>query len=194
MLPSFTANGFLPVGRYSVSLEDAHSLLVGAPEFGDSVTRATLWEGLLTYLGRFADLEDTYTADLDGLVLVHRLWLGGSYVSAKRDPRNIDATLLIDLRAEARVCGRPGSKWLTTAFKSRQNMAAKFGVAPLRVGYRPIAHVFQPEHFSTGERTYFMERGLWDDWWQRCRLPDQSDRSPSVESAVPARGYLEVRL
>ncbi|MGY0068421.1 hypothetical protein ACWZEH_16725 [Streptomyces sp. QTS137] len=42
MLPTFAANGFLPLGRYSVSLDEAESILVSAPEFRDSATRTAL--------------------------------------------------------------------------------------------------------------------------------------------------------
>ncbi|MFJ5103807.1 DUF6932 family protein [Streptomyces sp. NPDC088554] len=194
MLPSFAANGFLPLGRYSVSVQEARAALVDAPEFRDSDTRPGLWDGLHDYLDHFFVLEDAHAGILNGVALVHRVWLGGSFVSTKRDPRNIDVTLLIDNRAEHAVRGKPGSKWLTTAFKSRDRMKEKFGVSPVRVGYRPVSHVFRPELMSSEERSYFTERGVWDDWWQRCRLPDRADRSPSEESAAPARGYLEVRL
>ncbi|MFG2977342.1 DUF6932 family protein [Streptomyces sp. NPDC048331] len=193
-MPTFAANGFLPLGRHSVSLGEAESVLVSAPEFRDSATRAELWDGLISYIDLFLTLEDTYAEALNGIPLIHRMWLGGSFVSMKRAPRNIDITLLIDTDAERAVRGRPGSKWLTTAFKSRDSMRAKFGVSPVRIGYRRVAHVFEPERFTPDERTYFTERGVWDDWWQRCRLPDPADRSPSAHSAAPARGYLEVRL
>ncbi|WP_073950744.1 DUF6932 family protein [Streptomyces kebangsaanensis] len=194
MPPTFAANGFLPLGRYSVSLDEAESMLVSAPEFQDSATRTALWDGLLDYVDRFLKLEDAYADVLAGLRLIHRVWLGGSFVSTKPDPRNIDATLLIDTRAERAVRGKPGSKWLTTAFQSRDRMREKFGVSPLRIGYQPVAHIFEPERFTPEERTYFTQRGVWDDWWQRCRLPGQADGSPSEQSAAPARGYLEVRL
>lgn len=194
MQPTFASNGFLPLGRYSVSLDEAESMLVGVPEFQASTTRRALWDGLIDYVDRFLTLEDAYTDVLAGRPLIHRLWLGGSFVSTKPDPGNIDATLLIDTRAERAVRGRPGSKWLTTAFQSRDRMKEKFGVSPLRIGYQPVAHIFEPERFTPEERTYFTQRGMWDDWWQRCRLPDGQDRSPSVEGAAPARGYLEVRL
>jgi hypothetical protein len=169
-------------------------MLVSASEFEDSATRSRLWDGLHGYLDPFLTLEDTYASTLGDLSLIHSLWLGGSFVSAKLDPANIDATLLIDTRAERAVRGKPGSKWLTTAFQSRSRMREKFGVSPLRIGYQPVPHVFEPERFTPDERTYFTERGVWDDWWQRCRLPDTDDRSPSEDSAAPARGYLEVRL
>ncbi|WNZ10092.1 DUF6932 family protein [Streptomyces sp. 11x1] len=194
MPPSFAANGFLPLGRYSVSFDEAEAMLVSAPEFEDSSTRTELWGGLRNYLDPFLTLEDTYAVALGGLSLIHRLWLGGSFVSTKLDPGNIDATLLIDTRAERAVRGKRGAKWLTTAFQSRARMREKFGVSPLRIGYQPVAHIFEPERFTPEERTYFTQRGVWDDWWQRCRLPDQDNRSPSEESATPARGYLEVRL
>ncbi|WEH16660.1 hypothetical protein [Streptomyces sp. VNUA24] len=194
MLPSLAANGFLPLGRYSVSLDEAEKILVSAPKFADSSTRTELWDGLHTYLDPFLTLEDTYAGMLGGLPLIHRLWLGGSFVSTKLDPENIDATLLIDTRAERAVRGKRGAKWLTTAFQSRARMREKYGVSPLRIGYQPVAHIFEPERFTLEERTYFTQRGVWDDWWQRCRLPDHDDRSPSEESAAPARGYLEVRL
>lgn len=196
MLPPspFAANGFLPLGRYSVSFDEAENALVGAADFQESSTRTTLWDGLHGYLDRFLTLEDVYAEALGDLALVHRLWLGGSFVSAKLDPDNIDATLLIDTRAERAVRGRPGSKWLTTAFESRDSIKRKFGVSPVRVGYRPVSHVFQAERMTPEERTYFMERGVWDDWWQRCRPPGQADRAPTEASAIPARGYLEVRL
>ncbi|MFD4600239.1 DUF6932 family protein [Streptomyces sp. NPDC058464] len=194
MQPSFTANGFLPLGRYSVSFDEAESMLVSAPEFEESATRTELWDGLHKYLDPFLTLEDTYATALNGIPLIHSLWLGGSFVSAKADPANIDVTVLIDTRAERTVRGKPGSKWLTTAFQSRSRMRQKFGVSPLRIGYQPVARIFEPERFTPDERTYFTQRGVWDDWWQRCRLPGTDDRSPSEESATPARGYLEVRL
>lgn len=42
MLPSFTANGFLPLGRHSVSFDEAKAMLVTAPTFRDSATRRSL--------------------------------------------------------------------------------------------------------------------------------------------------------
>ncbi|GGN26479.1 DUF6932 family protein [Streptomyces fuscichromogenes] len=74
MLPSFTENGFLPLGRYSVSFAEAESMLVNAAEFDSSATRAELWDGLHDYLDVFLTLEDTYTDVLGGTTLIHSLW------------------------------------------------------------------------------------------------------------------------
>jgi hypothetical protein len=91
VLPSFAANGFLPLGRYSVSFDEAEAMLVSAPEFQDSGMRQRLWDGLHDYLERFFTLEDAYADAMNGHTLIHRLWLGGSFVSTKTDPRNIDS-------------------------------------------------------------------------------------------------------
>ncbi|WP_432068479.1 DUF6932 family protein [Streptomyces sp. C10-9-1] len=162
--------------------------------FAESATRPRLWGGLVAYVDRFLALEDAYAEALGGTPLVHRLWLGGSFVSTKPDPRNIDTTVLVDVSAKCLVRGRPGSKWLTTAFQSRSRMREKFGVSPVRIGYRRVPRVFEPDRFTVEDRTYTTERGVWDDWWQRCRLAGGTDRAPSEQSAVPARGYLEVQL
>ncbi|MFD4857806.1 DUF6932 family protein [Streptomyces atratus] len=194
VLPDFTSEGLLPPGRFSVTMEEAEDLLVRSPAFECSSSRTTLWKGFEQYLNRFGVLEDSYPQKLQGRPLIHRVWLGGSFVSAKPEPRNIDATMFIDVTAEMAVKGNPGSKWLTEAFKSRDQILRRFGVSPLRVGYRPVASVFDMQSIVEDDRTYFMQRGIWDDWWQRCRLPDGRDPAPTEASAVPVRGYLEVRL
>lgn len=194
VLQRFTAEGFPPLGRHSLTMEAAERLLVAHKAFKESTTRADLWDGLVRYLDNFLTLDDVYAADLEGLSLIHSVWLGGSFVSTKANPGNIDAAVLVDSRAERIVRGNPGSKWLTEAFKSRDHIRRNFGVSPLKVGYRPVASVFELRDMPPDDQRYFTERGIWDDWWQRCRRPDQTDRTPSEASAVPTRGYLEVRL
>ncbi len=194
MHPRFTADGFFPPGRYSVTMDEAQALLVDAERFRSSARRSELWSKFQEYIGNFVLLEDQYEEILEGRALIHRIWLGGSFVSVKPDPRNIDATLLIDEAAEKSIRRNPGSKWLTRAFQSRENMRQKFGVSPVRIGYRTVPHVFEAKMLTAEDAGYFRERGVWDDWWQRCRLRDGSDPAPSAESAMPVRGYLEVRL
>ncbi len=194
VLLDFTTDGFLVPGRFSVTMDEAEDFLVGNPLFAQSASRPTLWDGFQEYLGRFGALEDSYPEKLQGRALVHRVWLGGSFVSAKLEPRNIDATVFVDMAAEAAVRGNPGSKWLTNAFKSRDHVLRTFGVSPLRVGYRPVASAFELQSIPPDGQTYFLHRGIWDDWWQRCRLPAGNNQAPTEASAAPVRGYLEVRL
>ena len=193
MLPEFDERGHLPPGRFTLSMEEAEEFLVAAPRFAASMTRPALWSKFQDFLYLFVRLQDTYLELLDGIELVHGVWLGGSFASAKLDPRNIDATVLVDERAEQALKGHPGSKWLTEAFKSRKAMLDRFDVSPMRVGYRPVASVFKLRDMTQEDRTYFLDRGRWDDWWQRCRLPGEVGSPPSEASAAPMRGYVEVR-
>lgn len=193
MIPGWGDEGFLKPGRYRVSPDDAEALLVKDEIFKESETRARLWTGLESYLSRFFELEERHRDVVGGIPLVHAIWLGGSYVSTKLNPQNIDLTVLIDDRAVSAMKGRPGTRWLVSAFR-REARLDEFGVSPLPVRYRPIVSVFRAERLDAEDQAYLRERGAWDDWWQRCRPLGVDKCEPTIESAAPQRGYLEVTL
>ncbi|QHA05262.1 hypothetical protein GQF42_19940 [Streptomyces broussonetiae] len=186
-------NGFLAPGRYQLSPEEAERQLVHDPRFAGSDTRELLWEGLVTYLSRFFDLEDRHRAAIGDGSLIHAIWLGGSYVSTKLHPRNVDLTVLIDERAADSIRGLDDARWLVSAFNLKERLA-ELGVSPVRVGYRPVASVFSSEQLDPAEQAYLRERGAWDDWWQRCRSDGVNKGRPPLDSAAPRRGYVEVTL
>ncbi|MGW3691935.1 DUF6932 family protein [Streptomyces sp. NPDC005125] len=193
MVPEWGEGGFLPPGRYRLDPDGAERLLVSDERFRASATREQLWAGLETYLSRFFDLEEKHRNEIGVHQLIHAIWLGGSYVSSKINPQNIDLTVLIDERAASAMKGLEGSRWLSSAF-NRKARLAELGVSPLRVGYRPVISVFRAELLDPEDQAYLRERGAWDDWWQRCR-PDGVDKSePTLETVAPQRGYLEVTL
>jgi hypothetical protein len=188
MMPLFDkVTGHLPVGRYSCSPEDAEAALVSDARFANSQTRRDLWNHFERYLARFFSLEDTY-ADVLPVPLLERVWLGGSFVSAKLDPRNVDATLLINQEAKNALKGRPGAGIFT---RSRDSVVAEYKVSPLFLNYKPVVHVFQLDQLEESDKTYLAERGAWDDWWQRLRA-DGEKAGPSLDTCAPRRGYLEV--
>lgn len=182
-------SGFLPPGRYGCALEDAEALLVGSSAFAGSATRAQLWDGLEKFLTEFAALEDKYHDRISG-PLLDRAWLGGSFVSSKLSPRNVDLTLFVHSDVVEQLRGLPGAGIFK---KSRDTWKQKYGVSPLISYYRPVANIFRMDHIGDADREYFTDRGRWDDWWQRRRL-SEDERVPSAESAVARRGYLEVAL
>ncbi|MFI8910585.1 DUF6932 family protein [Streptomyces sp. NPDC053513] len=193
MVPEWGDSGFLPPGRYRLDPEGAERLLVEDERFSGSDTRRQLWDGLETYLSRFFDLEDRHRDTIGDQGLVHAIWLGGSYVSTKLNPQNIDLTVLIDEGVVASMKGLSGSRWLSSAF-NRKARLAEFGVSPLRVGYRPVVSVFRAELLEPDDQAYLRDRGAWDDWWQRCRPNGVDKTEPTLETVVPRRGYLEVTL
>ncbi|MFC8402560.1 DUF6932 family protein [Streptomyces griseoincarnatus] len=190
---SFGVDGHLHPGRYQVDLDGARDFLVSASIFEHSTTRPTLWEGLERYLVRFWSLEERYTDHLGSLSLVERLWLGGSFVSNKLDPANIDATVFVDHEAEAAVRNREGARWLTDAFQ-REAVKAEFGLSPIRVRYIRVPSPFKTKELTQVDKQYYGDRGAWDDWWQRRRASDHVKDGPTVETATARRGYLEVTL
>lgn len=186
-------DSFPPPGRTRLNLAEARELLVGAPEFLGSSTRSDLWNSLERYLARFIELERIYESHLEGRHLVEYLWLGGSYVSSKRDPRNIDLTVILNGQSRSVLRGKPGAKWLTEAF-NRDKTLAEFSLSPIELRYEPLASPFRSHLLPPNGQAYLRERGAWDDWWQRCRKGGVEDESPTVDTARAARGYLEVTL
>lgn len=73
-------------------------------------------------------------------------------------------------------------------------MLGTYRVSPLVLRYEAVARVFRPERLAPPEREYLTMRGVWDDWWQRVRAPGVADGEPTVDTAAPKRGYLEVVL
>lgn len=189
----FRADTHLPPGRTRVAFDEAERLLVCDPRFRGSATRAEVWSGFERYMAMFVALEQDYLELLAGRPLVHYLWLGGSFVSAKLDPRNIDVTVCVDDEARALLRGRRGAGWLTKAF-GREHVLRHYKVSPLEMRYRAVPTVFQLGTLESRDRGYLEERGAWDDWWQRCRTPGAPSDEPTRESAIARRGYLEVTL
>ncbi|VWX52493.1 conserved hypothetical protein [Micrococcus luteus] len=184
----FGNEGFLPPGRFTVSWDEAEALLVHDARFASSSSREQIWQNITDALAHFLDLEDKYVADLPG-PLMHRLWLGGSFVSAKPDPRNADCTLWLHHDSVDALRGRVGAALLK---QGRRFFERRHGIALIQVTHRPVAGMFDPRHISPVDADYFRDRGRWDDWWQRTRLAPNTP--PSLESAYPRRGYLEVIL
>ncbi|WP_030152750.1 DUF6932 family protein [Streptomyces sp. NRRL S-244] len=190
---TFEDNGHLQPGRYQVDLDRAREFLVEHHRFSESLTRAPLWEGLERYLIRFWALEDQHSTRLAGSTLIDRLWLGGSYVSHRVNPDNIDLTVIIDHEAEQRVRNQLGARWLTDAFQ-RESIKTEFGLSPIPMRYVRVASPFKKRELDQKDRQYYSDRGAWDDWWQRRRASDHIKDGPTVETAVASRGYLEVTL
>jgi hypothetical protein len=188
MMPTFDLeSGHLPLGRFSCSPEDARAVLVEDPRFKNSQTRAEIWKNFERYLALFFALEEKY-ADVLPMPLLDRMWLGGSFVSAKLDPRNVDATLHINQAAKEAIKGKPGAGIFT---RSRESVLEEYKVSRLFLDYEPVVHVFRLDQMEESQKNYLAGRGAWDDWWQRRRGAGERE-APTLETCPPRRGYLEV--
>lgn len=189
------ANGqdyFLTPGRYQVDADEARTLLVEQERFADSTTRQEIWNGFERYMGRFFRLDEHFSDILRGQSLVHGVWLGGSFVSSRLNPRNADLTVFVNDAAAQAIKGKPRAGWMTRAF-TRIHTEKEYLLSALEVRYQPVRSPFDLDVLEHTELEYLRQRGAWDDWWQRCRPAGQKD-APTLESAAPTRGYLEVTL
>lgn len=183
----------LPPGRCRLTWDEAEELLVNSPMFEGSLSRPRLWRGLTMYIARFFELQERYAELLSGQQLVHFIWIGGSFASRKLDPRQIDLSIAIDVAARRALAGNVGASWFKEA-TSRQHCEKNFGVSPIEIPYVAVPSPFRSGQLGIEEQSYLRERGAWDDWWQRIRTPGVARCPPSVETARPVRGYLEVTL
>lgn len=175
VIPSFEASGLLPRGRFVCHLEEARQTLVASSQFEGSSTRADIWEDFRYFL-EFLRRRATVPA----------VFLGGSYVTSKVDPADIDFTVIIDKDSVPHA-----ATWdvINKALAGAQNGQQIRG-RTLRVHPFLIPWDCQPSQQLTDE-DYLKLRGRWDDWWQRS-VPEEARHAPERSHALPVAGYLEV--
>jgi hypothetical protein len=182
----------LPPGRYRATLAEIHELLVSAPAFAASETRQQVWSGFVRYLAAWRQVQAGLAAELNGNQLILALWLGGSFVSQKPNPSNLDLTVLVDGELVESCHGRPGIGALHK-LTSRDKMLITFKVSPCVIQYHYFRSPFRSQIVGNAKvQDYVMFRGAFDDWWQRARPDDLPKAEPTRETAGTLRGYLEV--
>lgn len=181
-------DGDLPPGRFPATWDEVYDCYVAHDLFATSMSRPQIWAGLDALMLKIFTLEAKYEDILDG-PLVHALWLGGSFIGPKVNPGDVDATLWLHHDAATRLAKRPGVGLLK---KNRDHFLDEHQVDLVIAYHRPVPSLFNLKRNTDDERAYFIDRGRWDDWWQRDRV-DGVD-APSVASSYPRRGYLEVNF
>jgi hypothetical protein len=124
---------------------------------------------------------------------VSAAWLGGSFLSAKESPDDIDCLYVVPPKSLAAAAEGPGAKVL--------QLLTDHGSTGLRdtYGVRVDSYVLSwPLNPANGPRTpgdvvYSQQRGYWDDFWQRRRSGGKMS-APKPEDGLPRRGYVEVML
>lgn len=189
-VPQFDpSTGALPRGRFPCQLEDVHAEFVAAPWASVSATRGEIWDGFLKTIGLYRAIDPG---------LPEAVWIGGSFVTNKVDPDDIDVTFLLREDRYEALSNKKQHRVDRISARERggavSRLRAKLG---LRVDCFHFVCVVAPwpwaADMSVDEATYFRTRGLWDDWWQRILGgPKGSPASPT--DALPRRGFLEVPL
>jgi hypothetical protein len=170
--------GLLPLGRHVCAEAEVEAVFVSASRFAASLTRRDVWN------------EWQQAAQLlQGAVVVHAAWLGGSFTTSKIDPGDIDVTFIFD--ADDYTQRQTQDQQVVSLFSTAQVKA----VLGLRVDSYAIPWTSIPQPQSYGRNQihdqYYWARGYWDDWWQRHQLGGKGS-PPVLADASPRRGYLEV--
>lgn len=181
MLPGLdTRTGALPLGRFGVTLDEIKRDFVDADRFSNSITRKQIWQDFWSA-----------TAGLRSVVPVISVWVGGSFLTDKLDPDDIDLVYWCQDTLVNQVSD-PQDRELLQLFATNQ-VRAKTG---LRVDTRYCQWYLFPEADRSTcleHQQYVYQRGFWDDFWMRRRTGAKGD-PPQLADALPKRGYFEVEL
>lgn len=178
-VPEFTHQGYLPAGRYPATQGEIYRALVASPEFADSSSRPEVWRDW-----------QLACSTLRSAVDVHAAWIGGSFTTTKMDPGDIDVLFIVN-RSDRNNRNERHQK-VIEAFARRPN-GHGLQVDSFVLSWHPY-RLADDGTLPPKYAEYSRDRGYWDDWWARARVPDKPDRPDPVRSAFPRRGYLEVRF
>jgi len=157
VIPSHSADGLLPSGRHAATASEIEQRFVNT--FPTSLTRRALLDGWRQR-----------TEELLTLIEVESEWINGSFVTTKRDPRDIDMATFVRMDA-----------WDALDVPSRQRVLALTQGPGAKIQFGCDSYlIFISPDGDPMESTYLYWRGYWDRQWSRDR------------SGTP-KGYVEVR-
>lgn len=182
MIPPFdAATGALPLGRFPATVPEVeHALVTGFPDAVGASRRGELWEDFLDA-----------TTILASHVSIACAWLGGSFVTAKAEPDDVDVVFWVEDTELARAATVAASAELLEEFTSPGSLRR----AGLRVDAYVVPWVSNGTAAPRGPQdiAYHRSRGYWDDLWLRLRSGSKGS-APTRLDSIPRRGYLEVNL
>ncbi|MEV7830396.1 hypothetical protein AB0P12_07165 [Streptomyces subrutilus] len=176
-LPPFEQDtGCPPPGRYALTWDEVEASLVMADAFKASTVRRVLWEEL--------NYHKTLVECLAGSI--NRIWLAGSFVSAKPDPSDIDVTYLLEA-SSYRAISEQGDLTDLANLEDREWCVRQGMRIDAYVLSLPATQDFRSlgltGAMATEDAEVFQQLGLYDEIWQRHRA-----------GGGRRRGYVEVSL
>lgn len=158
----------LPLGRWPATAAEVEGAFVA----GKSDVRAAIWN-------EWNDL----TAALREAVPIAAAWIGGSFLTSKAEPGDIDCVYVIDwLAAFGAKADARKAQLLEAVARSQVKKLFGLRVDSFVLEWWPTAGPGRPEI----ARRYLESRGYWDDLWSRRRSANER------EDSIPRVGYLEV--
>ncbi|WP_420918790.1 DUF6932 family protein [Streptomyces coelicoflavus] len=167
----------LPPGRYAMSLEQMHDEFVAST---GSAIRQAIWEEWTQHRA----IVEAWTGEIS------RMWVGGSFVSRKPDPSDVDVTYLVRAEVFDRLDEEALSYLDEVTLRGwcvDHNM--RVDALLLRLPRRVPVSQMVPSLLQPGEGDSYRDLGLYDEVWQ-CTKADSVGELPGEMR----RGYVEVRL
>lgn len=161
-VPPFEPSGFLPAGRHSATPAEMKASLV--LPFVSSVRRS-----------RIFDNWERHLAALRHLVAVSRQWIGGSFVSAKPEPGDIDVCSFVDGPTVDALSQQEQD--LIRFMAAGKHTQAFWTVDSYVVTEYPVG--------SPHRSKYEDALRYWSSWWGQSRPDDHGNVQP--------RGFLDVQ-
>jgi len=166
VIPSLGEDGFLPRGRYHATIPEVEGTFV------TNSVRSSIWEDwkrLCKLVGAVAGTDFS-------------VWLGGSFISSKVQPGDIDSVFLI--RREVLIDMTQEQHDLLSivgSARTKDVLGLNVDSYTITIDY-PTDASFPQE--GTNAFKFISYRGYWDNLWASCR----GDHGMIGDS----RGYLEV--
>ncbi len=129
------------------------------------------------------------TSAIQSVTPVAAAWIGGSFVSSKAHPSDIDVVYLVRANEYDAITDAQQQSKLNIFKGEKRLMQKGLLVDSYVIDWRPRGTEKPTSH---EENKAMAHRGYWDDWLQRKPAAGKPDDDP--ENALPRRGYLEVIL
>lgn len=156
----------LPHGRYLTTFDEINASFVPV---GNSA-RETIWT-------EFINATEFYRETIGEIFSV---WIGGSFITSKDNPSDIDVTYLIKSdvfnKAIHDIYGNKAISIMRRVDTFRFDLVDSY-----------IIELHQT-HTQCSPQDYMQWRGYWDQFWSKTRIGDPSQPS------FPKCGYLEVMI
>jgi hypothetical protein len=169
--------GLLPPGRYAASLDELHAAFVATTT---STARREIWEEWISHRAMVEALAGEIT----------RMWVGGSFISSKADPGDVDVTYLLRARAYDRLDRETLADLDDLTLRGwcvEQGMRVDSYL--VRLPEDMSVSQMLPSQLTARASDSFRDIGLFDEVWQ-CVKPAAINGIPGE----PRRGYVEVLL
>lgn len=177
-LPESDMGGSLPPpGRYAMSLEELYERFV---ESAGSAVRKEIWEEWATHRA----IVEAWTGEIT------RMWVGGSFISRKPDPSDVDVTYLLRAEAFDRLDGEALAYLDDVTLRGWcVEHGMRVDALLLRLPKPVPVSQMAPSLLQPREADSYRDLGLYDEVWQ-CTKSDSGSELPGELR----RGYVEVRL